>query len=625
MPARRGRPPKSAKEMVTIQARYDAAGNGRRMKGWNAPSTGPNKAMANLAVLRNRTRDAARNDWSGESAIRSWTTNLIGVGIVPRFPKIASRTRRTDIADLFRRWTYECDADNVLDFYGQQTLVVRSWLEAGEVFGRIRHRRPEGGMEVPFQVQLIEADFCPIFDADTWPEMPQGHRIRSGIELGRTGQRVAYWFYREHPGEGAMNSSPDATKLIRVAASEVMHVFEPKRPGQLRGATPLAPVLARLRNVNDFDDAVLERQKLANLFTMFITRPAPPEGSESVDPLTGQAYSTSPDGPVASLMPGMSQELLPGEDVKFANPPEAGTTYSDYMRTQHMGTSAGVGVPYEIFSGDIKEVSDRTLRVLINEFRRFAEQRQWQIIIPMFCRKVMKAFAEKAALMGLINQTEMVAVADATWSPHGWQYIHPVQDVQGKALEVESGFRSRSSVIGERGDDPEQVDDERAQDIERETEMGLRLEQPVDDGGDDDLGDEDGIDDNEYSAPPNPNVLMEALNRIEVGMSNRPEPKPAEPVNVVINNHIPQTLVQNSIEPTPVEVHVDNKVDVPTPDVNVSVAAPEVTVAAPTVTVQNEVQPAEVTVKLPARKTETTVERDSKGNIVKSTQIETDA
>ena len=35
-------------------------------------------------------------------------------------------------------------------------------------------------------------------------------------------------------------------------------------------------------------------------------------------------------------------------------------------------------------------------------------------------------------------------------APHGWAYIHPVQDVQGKKMEVDAGFRSRSSVIGER-------------------------------------------------------------------------------------------------------------------------------------------------------------------------------
>jgi hypothetical protein len=59
---------------------------------------------------------------------------------------------------------------------------------------------------------------------------------------------------------------------------------------------------------------------------------------------------------------------------------------------------------------------------------------------------------------------------------------------------------------------------------------------------------------------------------------------------------------------------------VPAPVVNVNND-----VAAPVVQVHNEVQPAEVCVTLPNRKTETTVVRDRNGDIVKATQIETDA
>ena len=101
---------------------------------------------------------------------------------------------------------------------------------------------------------------------------------------------------------------------------------------------------------------------------------------------------------LAGLEPGLMQELDFGQDVKFSNPPEAGTTFSDYMRTQQLGTAAAAGLPYEVFSGDIREVSDRTLRVVINEFRRFAEQRQWQIVIPMLCKPVRRWWTEIAAL-----------------------------------------------------------------------------------------------------------------------------------------------------------------------------------------------------------------------------------
>ena len=149
--------------------------------------------------------------------------------------------------------------------------------------------------------------------------------------------------------------------------------------------------------------------------------------------------------------------------------------YSEYMRTQHMGTAAAAGIPYELFSGDIANVSDRTLRVIINEFRRFNEQRQWQIIIPMFCQRVVDWFAESALTAGLIEPGEFDDVRRVEHAPHGWAHIHPVQDPTGKKIEVEAGFRSRSSVVSERGDDVENVDDEIQADDKRQQSLKIGL------------------------------------------------------------------------------------------------------------------------------------------------------
>jgi lambda family phage portal protein len=465
-------PTGSAPSAYGIKMQYDAAGTGRRMRGWNPASSGPNRAITGLQKIRDRARDAVRNDWTGKSGVQHWKTNLIGTGIVPRAKRITDLKKKQRYADLWDAWCKVSDADCVLNFYGQQSLAVGAWLEAGEVFARLRYRRASAGMQVPLQVQLIEAEYVPMLDADNWPGMPVGNRIRSGIELDNSGQRVAYWVYREHP-QDYFTQNIDVSKLLRVPASQMRHIFEPERPGQLRGVPNFAAVLARLRNVADFDDAVLERQKLANLFMAFIKKNLPTSG-DGIDPLTGMPIQYNMQGePLAALTPGLMQELLPGEEVQFANPPEAGTTYADYMRQQNLGTAAGQGMPYELMAGDIQNVSDRTLRVVINEFRRYAEQRQWQVVIPMLCQPVREAWVDQAVLAGEIDMADADDCKRVEWSPQGWQYIHPVQDAQGKQIEVDAGFRSRSSVIAERGDDPEQVDAERAADQERADKLGL--------------------------------------------------------------------------------------------------------------------------------------------------------
>lgn len=459
---------KKAKAKNAPQAKYDAASNGRRMAGWSAPTTGPNKAIEGLQKIRDRARDIGRNEWSAAANIRVWTTNIVGTGIVPR-PKTKVKALKEKLTAAWDAWVPNADADFVLDFYGLQALAARSWFTSGEVFVRARPRRMSDGINVPMQIQVLEADMCPLLDLDVGKGLAAGHKIRQGIELDYIGRRVAYWFFKDHPGDN-YNGGISLDMLSRVPAEYVCHVFDPMRPGQLRGVPEMAPVIVKLKNIADFDDAVLERQHLANLFTTFIIRPTP---SGANDPMTGMPYQGALDEPIATLEPGASMELLPGEDVRFSDPPDAGANYSDYHRTQMLGVAAGTGTPYELMTGDLKDVSDRTLRILINEFRRLCEQRQWLLFIPQMLQKIRVMWADFAVIAGVLTEAEAVEAKNITWATQGWAYIHPVQDVQAKQLEVEAGFRSRSSVIAERGEDPDSVDEERAEDKDREDELGL--------------------------------------------------------------------------------------------------------------------------------------------------------
>ena len=519
-----GRPPKAQAEqpagtdqevafgraMIRMLNRYDGAGRGRRMASWQAPSTGPNEAInGGLQTLRNRSSDVARNDWTGESTLQKWSTTLIGIAITPRFRRIKDKDRRAEVNDLWSDFVREADADGVLDLYGMQTLAVRSWLERGEMFARRRYRSRSDGLRVPMQVQLLESDMVPNFNATTFQGMSTRNTIKSGIEYDTRGRKMAYWVYKEHPGDSptGIGSNPAASLLVRVPAEDMLHMFEPKRIGQRRGVPIMATILAKLRNVADFEDTTLERQKLANLIVGFISRDLP--SFDSTDPnalaaLTGLEAEIDGDGsPLLPMKPGLMQELEDGQKVTWSTPPDAGVNYSEYMRTSHLGTTAGTGLPYELAVGDIKGVSDRTLRVVINEFRRFASQRQWQIIIPQFCQRIIEWFADASVLAGDILLSERDAVVRAEHAPHGWEYIHPTQDVQGKVMEVQNGFRSRSSVIGEAGDDPDVVDKERAEDADRERDLGLPVT-GLPDGVGQDTMDQDAIDNEEYDAPPNP-------------------------------------------------------------------------------------------------------------------------
>ena len=456
-----------------VQNKYDAGGTGRRMRGFMPSNFGPNAAASNVPLVQSRIRDLRRNEWSPPSVVRAYTVNTVGTGIVPR-PKTDNTEMKRRHNELWTRFVRTADADCVLDFYGLTALIARAKVSDGEAFIRLRWRRLSDGLPVPLQLQVLESDFVPRLDADVYPELPKGNYIREGVEFDRIGRRVAYWMFRAHPGE-RKGLTVNANELYRVPASEVMHVFEPLRPGQIRGVSDLAPVVTRLKNTGDFDDAVLERQRIANLFVSFITQATPTPG---VDPITMKPLSY--DGaPGVSMEPGATIPLLPGESVEFTEPPDAGAGYEAFMRWQYLGVGAGIGVPYEILTGDAKDISDRTLRVLMDQFKRGIEQQQWLMFIPQFCQRVREAFGVAAVLAGEIPTSEVEEVNRVEWAPQAWPYMHPVQDVQARVMEIDAGIRSRQSVQSERGEDPEQVALEREQDAERDKAAGLTPPAPA--------------------------------------------------------------------------------------------------------------------------------------------------
>lgn len=450
---------------------YDAGVQGRRTAGWKAPTASANSAvLGSLNLLRDRSRAATRNDGYAKSVIDKLVTNIIGTGITPR-SQASDPALRKRINALWARWTWQSDADGLLDWEGQTGQAVRTWLEGGECFARIRPRLPEDGLVVPLQVQLLEPELCPHTHNDT------SSRIRAGIEFSPVGRRNAYWF---HPSRPELDDF-DASQLRRVSATSVVHLYDPLRPGQLRGIPHLTPALVELHELAKYRDAQLLRQQLANLFVGFVTKEPGAGTTESLHPLTGLPVETSTDNkPMLTLEPGIFQELGSGEDVKWSDPPDA-TGYADFMRQQLYGVAAATGVPYEVMTGDMRQVNDRTVRVILNEFRRRIQAYQHQIVVFQLCQPVWTAWFEAAYLSGALELPadylrNREAYEAVVWNPQAFPYIHPVQDVEAQERRVRAGFTSRAAVVADQGDDIETVDAEQAADNERADGLGLRYD-----------------------------------------------------------------------------------------------------------------------------------------------------
>jgi lambda family phage portal protein len=229
-------------------------------------NAGPNASLDGAAPqLRAQSRDLMRKNALAASGRERLVSNMVGTGIKP---KIAD----AELAATWTTWTDQADAAGVLDFYGVERLVASSLVEAGEVFVRMRNRLPADGLVVPLQLEILEADFVP---HDKNEILASGNAVRQGIEFDRVlrSKRVAYWVYPRHPDDGGNETS--INEAVRVPASEICHIFEPIRPGQIRGEPWLTRVIARLKDLDTYDEAELVRKKVAAMFAGFIRRALP--------------------------------------------------------------------------------------------------------------------------------------------------------------------------------------------------------------------------------------------------------------------------------------------------------------------------------------------------------------
>lgn len=464
----------AAPQRATSFGGYDASRLGRRLKGWVAERRNINALMTSGGEnLRARARQLCRENPYAANACEAFVSAAVGAGIKPS-SLIEDAATKKAVQAAWLRWTDEADADGLTDFYGLQALAARAMFEAGECFIRFRARRPLDGLSVPLQLQVLEAEHLPLSHNET---LPNGHEVRSGIEFDAIGRRVAYHFLRSHPGDLTLNFS-GLTKTI-VPASEVMHLYRPLRPGQIRGQPGITPGMIRLYLLDSYDDAELDRKRTAAMFVGVITKnanePAPLSGSPADD------MTTPLDVSVAEMQPGTMLNLLEGEDVKFSAPTEVGGSYEAFQFRSLCAIAAAVGVPYHTVSGDLSKANYGSQRGGQVEYRRRMDQFQFATLVFQMCRPVWARWLEAAVLSAAVpiaprdflrNRPAMTSVK---WIPPRWEWVDPKKDREAQAIAEDRGWVSRSDSIEAEGYDPEEVDARIAADRAREEKLGLNF------------------------------------------------------------------------------------------------------------------------------------------------------
>ena len=404
---------------------------------------------ADAPALRARARSLVQNSPYISRGLESLVSNVVGTGIMPR--SLGKQAKEIDA--LWAAWCEVADADGRLDLYGIQASAYRAMEQDGEVLVRLRARRKEDGLPVPLQAQVLEIDWL-----DSSKSGANGaNTIVNGIEYDPLGKVAAYWLWDQHPGEMSIGKRLRATSYP-VPASRIIHLFNPQRPGQGRGITRLAPVIAKSRDLQLYDDAELQRKNLETRLSVLAS------GDLSSMSMTEsqEASKVRETGELGTLASGGITQVPPGVNLTVVEP-KAAPGYVEYVKHQLHLIAAGMGVTYEMLTGDVGEVNFSSARVALLEFRRNAEQIQWLTLIPRLCVPIWRAFIDAAVLAGKLPRADY----SVDWSTPKWEYVNPEQDVKADLAEISGGLSSISEKLRRRGYKPDLVFAELKSDFER--------------------------------------------------------------------------------------------------------------------------------------------------------------
>lgn len=415
-------------------------------------------------TLRARSRDAFRNAMVARAALTRCRTNIVGTGLMCRpsvdyealgIPADQAESLNTQLRASWERWAedpLECDIEATDDIYGLQGLALLSAMASGDVFVLTPQELRRGGVS-ELKLQLIEADRVsnPNDGMDT-TTLIDGIVIRGAMPSG-------CWVRNTHPGDRLSTTAMPAWKFYDMFGTEtgrrrVLHIWNDKeRPGQVRGAPYLAPILEPLKQIERYSGAELMAAVLSAMLTVFIER-----DKEMVDDNGNDvgAFGQTDDTPIA-LGNGAVIDLAAGEKAHDVNPARPNVNFDPFFMAMVKQIGAALELPLDELLLHYQS-SYSAARAAMLQAWRFYLTRRWKLT-QQFCQPVYGLFVDeevasgRLSLPGYADPIRRRAYTRALWIGPSRGAMDELKEAQAAGKRIEIGVSNEAietaAMVGE--------------------------------------------------------------------------------------------------------------------------------------------------------------------------------
>lgn len=459
------------KRKAVARRGYHAASTSRLFADFTASNRSADSELrSDLVLMRNRSRELARDDVYVKRFLTLLKTNVIGDNGMTLQVKARNADGSMDIGGneiIEREWKKfgragNCTADGRRSWVDLQQYVIESVARDGEAFIQIVYGN---SFEHGIAFHPIEADYI---DEKKNERLKNGNEIRMGIEVDNFKRPVAYHVRKRHPGDYDMSTFRDG-EVERIPASRMIHVYDQVRAGQTRGEPWLAPAMSQLKMLNAHREAELVASRMAASKMGFFT-------SDTGQDVPADDYE---DGivPLIDAEPGTFHQLPAGVDFKPFDPTHPATAFSEFQKGILRGIASGLGVSYASLSNDLEGTSYSSIRQGALE-ERDAYRRMQQFVLDHFVMKAYAAWLRHTLDFNRYNipMTKFDKFYDnSVFRPRGWQWVDPQKEINAAVTAMHNGIMSMQDVSNQYGRDIEETFAQIQRDQELADTLGLQL------------------------------------------------------------------------------------------------------------------------------------------------------
>lgn len=461
-----------ARSRAVLKA-YEAAESTRLRKPRRERRSGDSAVKKAGMILREEARALDEDHDLVVGILDTFVANTIGahgIQVEPQ-PRTRSGEIHVDLAkqiqEARRDWLLKPETTHELDNANMERIMCLTWARDGEAFGQhLSGNVPmlDHGTRVPYSVELLEPDLCPI----DYDDLSKG--VIQGVERNAWGRPRGYWFYLAHPGDTFGSIRPFAAQQMkRVSAENVQHIKLTRRIRQARGVSLLAPVLNRLQDLKDYEDAERMAAKIASAMAMYVRKGTPDlYDPDLIDQTEGE---TENERKLSQVAPGMMWiHLQMGEDVGTIDTNRPSNLLMPYREAMLRAAASGTRTGYSSISRSYSGTFSAQRQELVEQFVHYAAAQahfisQWTK--PVYLRWLAAAIASRE--IRIPADIDPLTIDDAEYRGPVMPWIDPQKEAMAAILQVQAGFKSRAQVIRERGGVPQNVFNE----IDRERENDI--------------------------------------------------------------------------------------------------------------------------------------------------------